>query len=70
MASGPALRVWQAPQPFLVKITAPAVPPPPPGAGAVPVPAYHLSKSAWLITVVELRISAWPRPQSSVQITG
>ena len=32
--------------------------------------AYHASKSAFDITIAWLRMSEWPRPQSSVQMTG
>ena len=48
-----------------------AVPPPPPGCGAVCVePRYQVVNAACVITIASLRISEWPSPQSSVQITG
>src|SRR5690349_19380262 len=74
------VKVWQAPHvPGPVKSAAaaafepppPAAPLPPAGAGAgLPAALYQLSKPAAGITIALDRISAWPRPQSSVQITG
>src|SRR5690242_1317503 len=83
--SGPTLplvpagvNVWQAPHvPVVLKSVAAAAdepPPPPPAAGgggaAEPVLLYHLPNSAVDITTAWLRISEWPSPQSSVQMTG
>ena len=60
------LNVWQPPQPFCWKTASPGGP-----AAALPPLFSHVverrparGSSTWL------RISAWPRPQSSVQMTG
>src|SRR5215467_2190272 len=71
VAAGIGVNVWQAPQPFWVKIVAPALAPAPPaGLGGLSEALYQVSKSAVDWTIDQLRITAWPRPQSSVQITG
>ena len=64
-----AFSVWQAPQPLFTKTALPAPAPPPPPA-AFPPAFAHLSKSACDITTTVDRITAWPRPQSSVQMIG
>src|SRR5207245_1460120 len=54
---------------WLLKIAAPEID----GVGdacAVAVPFSHLSKLACVMTIAHVRIVAWPRPQSSVQMTG
>src|SRR5262245_59406898 len=70
VAPGIGLKVWHAPQPFLVKITAASVPPPPPSSGLCAVLTYHVLNAASFITIVVLRMVEWPSPQSSVQMTG
>ncbi len=64
-----AVSVWQAPQPLFLKIAAPAVP----GFGDVSAFDWlvtHLLNAAGSITTAVERIVAWPRPHSSLQITG
>src|SRR5579862_7659285 len=68
-----AVNVWQAEQPFEVNV---ASAPPPAPAGApppvvvLPVLEYQAAYAVGFITIASLRISEWPRPQSSTQMTG
>src|SRR5664279_658600 len=64
-----AANVWQAPHWLFLKTAAPATP----ALGDVTAVDWlwsHLSNAAGLITIACVRITEWPRPQSSVQITG
>src|SRR5581483_12032849 len=76
-----AVSVWQEPQPFEAKTLlplalglalapVPALEPPPAAAAPFCWLFSHLSKAAGVITIAVERMSAWPSPQSSVQITG
>ena len=67
-ADGIALKVWQAPQPFSVKVASPVARRR--RRRGLPDSSRQVSNSAWVITIAWLRMSEWPRPQSSVQITG
>src|SRR5437660_3546587 len=64
-----ALSVWQEPHGLFLKTAAPEIA----GLGD-PVAAVwlfnHFANAPRVITIAVLRITAWPRPQSSVQITG
>ncbi len=64
-----AVSVWQAAQPLFLNTAAPAVA----ALGDVTAfdcPFSHLSNAAGSITVTVDRIVEWPRPQSSLQMTG
>ena len=55
--------MWQLPQPFCWKTASP-------GGPALAPFFMKAANLAGVTTSAWLRISAWPRPQSSVQITG
>src|SRR5579884_987908 len=59
------LNVWQLPQPFDWNTASPGGP-----AAARPPLRYQVLKSFSFMITTWLRISAWPSPQSSVQMTG
>ena len=59
-----ACSVWQPPQPFCWKTARPG------SVVVLPPLASHFAKSAGERMSTWLRMSAWPSPQSSVQITG
>src|SRR5579862_361890 len=64
-----AVRVWQAAQPLSLNTVRPATD----GFGepmALDWLFSHLSKAAGSITTAVVRMVAWPRPQSSWQMTG
>jgi hypothetical protein len=64
-----AVSVWHEPHGLFLKIAAP-------DTDGLPDPVAftwlcsHLANAACVITIACVRITAWPRPQSSVQITG
>src|SRR6266403_4274889 len=64
-----AVSVWQAPQPLFLKTAPPATV----AFGEVTACACafaHLSNAAGVITIASVRMTAWPSPQSSVQMTS
>src|ERR1700740_3243624 len=64
-----AVRAWQAAHWLFLKTAAPETL----ALGDVTACAWlcsHLSNAAGVITIASVRMTEWPRPQSSVQITG
>src|SRR5689334_7963347 len=61
-----AASVWHAPQPDDLKTAAAFTGPPAPALSCF----IHASNAAAGITCADERMIAWPRPQSSVQMTG
>ena len=70
MAVAPAaVSVWHEPHGLFLKIAAPDTD----GLGDAVAFVWlwsHLSNAVCVITIACVRITAWPRPHSSVQITG